>query len=141
MRQQASDVGLLGRGQAGHHIAQVRVGVVAVEARRLNQAHDGRSALARAQWTGKQPVLAAQRNRAHLVLSPVVVDGPVTVVNRARQWTFPVLTDSLKTLYGVWVSGDCVRVCLSCSCFLSRLTDDMWPRAECRLRELYQASI
>ena len=60
-------------------------GVVPVQPRGLNQAHDRRGTLARPQRSGKQPVRATQRDRAYPILYPVVVDGQGTVVEESRQ--------------------------------------------------------
>jgi len=73
MRQQLSDPTLRLSRQAGEDILQVGIGLVAVEARRLDQAHDRSRALAGAQRTRKELVLAADGNRPDLVLDPVVV--------------------------------------------------------------------
>ena len=50
-----------------------------IQARGLDQAHDRRRALAGAQRTRKEPVLAADGNRPDLVLDPVVIDGDVPI--------------------------------------------------------------
>ena len=61
--------------QLRQHVAHVDVGVVPVDGCRMQQTHDGRGALARAQAPGEEPVLPSQRNRADLVFNSVVVDG------------------------------------------------------------------
>lgn len=56
MRQKRGDVvGAVGR-QAIEHIFQIDVGIMAVELRGSNQAHDRAGPLPGAQRTGKQPV-------------------------------------------------------------------------------------
>ncbi len=59
--------------------------LVAVQTRRVHQAHDGRSPLTSAQAAGEQPVLSAERDRSDLVLHPVVVGGQIRVVDVARE--------------------------------------------------------
>lgn len=66
-------------------ILEIGVGVVPVHACRLDQAHDGRSTLARAQATRKQPVVPADGNWPDLVLDPVVVHGQLPIIDEARQ--------------------------------------------------------
>jgi hypothetical protein len=48
---------------------------VHVEPSRVNEVHDRRDVFAGAQTFGKQPIVAADRDRADLVLNPVVIDG------------------------------------------------------------------
>ena len=79
MRQQLPDPTLWLSRQAGEDILQVGVGLMSIQARRLDQAHDRRCALAGAQRTRKEPVLAADGNRPDLVLDPVVIDGGVSI--------------------------------------------------------------
>ena len=62
MRQQFVDAAAQVRGQPCENILQIRVEVVPVHARRLDQAHDGGRTLARAKATGEQPVAPANRN-------------------------------------------------------------------------------
>ena len=64
MRQQLSDPTLWLSRQAGEDVLQIGEGLMPVEARRLDQAHDRRRALAGAQRTGKEPVLAVMLNLA-----------------------------------------------------------------------------
>lgn len=59
---QVLDAAAGARRQLVHHVFEVGVRVVPVELGRLDQAHDGGSALARAQRAGKQPVLALMRS-------------------------------------------------------------------------------
>jgi hypothetical protein len=81
------------RRQPLEHVLQIRVRVVPVDARRVDQAHDGGRSLARTQAAREQPIRSAQGNRADLVLDPIVRDRQVTVVKVARQ--------RLPTLEGV----------------------------------------
>lgn len=74
MRQQLTDTAVGPGRQPVHHILEIGIRIKAVELGRLDQAHDGSGSLPSPQAARKQPVLAAQRNRAHLVLDPVVVD-------------------------------------------------------------------
>jgi hypothetical protein len=62
------------------HVLEVSVRVVPVDACRVQQAHDGRGAFARAQAAGEQPVRPPQGNRPDVVLHPVVGDRHVAVV-------------------------------------------------------------
>ncbi len=64
MRQQLTDPALRLSRQAGEDILQIREGLVPVEARRLDQAHDRRGPLAGAQRAGKKPVLALMPSSA-----------------------------------------------------------------------------
>jgi hypothetical protein len=63
VRQQFVDPAGRMRRQPLQHVLQVRVGLVPVDARRVQQAHDCRGALARARAAGEQPALSSQRNR------------------------------------------------------------------------------
>ena len=56
MRQQIFDLAGLVRGQPGQDVLEVGIRVVPVHARRLDQAHDGGCALARAQRASKEPI-------------------------------------------------------------------------------------
>jgi len=85
VRPQLADLACALHGQACHHIAQVGVGVMHVHARRLDQTHDGRRPLARAQAACEEPVVAANRNGADLVLDSVVVHGQLPVTREPGQ--------------------------------------------------------
>jgi len=64
MRQQLPDLAVgLGR-QSFEHILQIREGLMAVEPRGLNQAHDRSGTLARPQAPREQPVLALMQRLA-----------------------------------------------------------------------------
>jgi len=58
MRQQLCNAASRVRRKPLENILQVRVRLVAVQTRRVHQAHDGRSSLAGAQAAGEQPVLS-----------------------------------------------------------------------------------
>jgi len=64
MRQQLPDPTLGLSRQAGEDVLQIREGLMAIQARRLDQAHDRRSPLAGAQRSGKQPVVPLMSNSA-----------------------------------------------------------------------------
>ena len=64
MRQQLPDPTLRLSRQAGEDILQIGKGLMPVQARRLDQAHDRRRELAGAQRTRKEPVLALMLNLA-----------------------------------------------------------------------------
>ena len=67
------------------HLAQVRLGIQAVQLRRADQAVDRRGALAAGVRAGEEVVLAAERHRAQRALGGVVVDVDVAVVAVADQ--------------------------------------------------------
>ncbi len=58
MRQQLPDLAVGLRRQPFEHILEIRKGLVAVEPRGLDQAHDRSGTLARPQAPGEQPILA-----------------------------------------------------------------------------------
>ena len=60
MGQQLIDATVLVGRQTGQHIVEIDVGVMAIEAGRVNQTHDGGGALSGSERTGKQPILLAQ---------------------------------------------------------------------------------
>ena len=69
MRQQLFNPAVHVRRQPRQHIFQVRMGVVTIQFRRLNQTHGRRCSLSAAQRVRKQPVVPAYRNWPDLVLS------------------------------------------------------------------------
>ena len=64
MRQQFANPAVGLARQSFEHILQVREGLVAIQSRGLDQAHDGSRALARPQATREQPVLALMQRLA-----------------------------------------------------------------------------
>jgi len=64
MRQQLPDPTLGLSRQTPEDIFQIREGLVPVQARRLDQAHDRRRPLAGAQRAGEEPILAVMLNLA-----------------------------------------------------------------------------
>ena len=98
MRQQFPDPALGLSRQAGEDILQIGVGLVPVETGRPDQAQDRRRALAGAQRTGKEPVLAPEGNWPDLVLDPVVIDGDVSIcqVMGQRRPAFEGVVDGLR---------------------------------------------
>ena len=72
-------------GDALEHVAQVRLGIEAVELGRLHQAVDRRGALAARVGAGEQVVLAAEGDAAQRALGGVVVDLDAAVVAIAGQ--------------------------------------------------------
>src|SRR4051812_5702891 len=85
MRQEVLNAaGRLGR-QPLENVLEVRVGVMAVDPRRVDQAHDRGGTLAGAQGTREQPVGSSESNRTNLVFTPVVVDGQVAVVDEPSE--------------------------------------------------------
>ena len=62
VRQQLVDVAGLVRWQSREHVLEIRVGVVAVEFGRLDEARDLSCALARQQCAGEQPIAASRCN-------------------------------------------------------------------------------
>jgi hypothetical protein len=85
MWQQVFDPACRVGGQSLEDILQVRVGIVPVDACRVDQAHDRCGALARSQAAGEQPVAPSECNRSDLVLNPIVRDRHVTVLDVPRQ--------------------------------------------------------
>ncbi len=79
MRQQLPDPALRLSRQSGEDVLQIGEGLVAIEARGLDQAHDRRRPFASAQRPGKEPVLAPNGNRPDLVLDPVIIDRHVSI--------------------------------------------------------------
>ena len=74
MRQELADpAGRLQR-QALKDVAQICIRVVPVDARGVQQAHDGRSSLAGAQAAREEPIGSSKGNRSDLVFDPVVID-------------------------------------------------------------------
>lgn len=85
MRQQFGDASRRLRRQPLHDVLEVRVGVVPVDPSRVHQAHDRRSAFARAQAAREQPVRAPEGDRTDLVFDPVVVTRNIAIVEVARE--------------------------------------------------------
>jgi hypothetical protein len=79
VRQQFFEAMFGREGKALEHVAQVGVGIVAVEPGALDQAHHDRSPPTGAGGAGEQPVRPAERDRADAVLHPVVVDREASV--------------------------------------------------------------
>lgn len=78
MRQQLVDATGGVRRQAIQHVLEVGVGVVPVDAGRVQQAHDGRRPFACSQAASEEPIRSSDRDRADLVLDPIVGDRHVT---------------------------------------------------------------
>lgn len=85
MRQQFRDPAGRLRRQSLQHVAQVGIQVKPIELGRVDQAHHGRSQLARAQTAGEQQVLPPQRDGTDAVLRPIGVDGQLAVVEVSGQ--------------------------------------------------------
>ena len=64
MREQLADAAGRLRGQPLEHVAQVLVRVVAVQPRRVHQAHDRSGTLTRTQAAGEEPVVAVMNTYA-----------------------------------------------------------------------------
>ena len=67
------------------HIAQVGVGIMAIEPRTLRQTHHDGGAASRASGSCMKPVVATERDGADTVLDPVVVDGQRAIIETTRQ--------------------------------------------------------
>lgn len=85
MRQQLVDATGGVRRQAIQHVLEVGVWVMPVDACRVQQTHDGGRSLARPQAAGEQPIRSADRDRADLVLDPIVRDRHVAVAHEVRE--------------------------------------------------------
>ena len=72
-------------GQSRHHIAQVGVRVVPINARRLDQTHDRCRPLARTQAASEEPVVTTNGNGLDPAFHPVVVRGHLPVIEAPRQ--------------------------------------------------------
>lgn len=59
--------------------------LVAAQARRAHQAHNGRSSLTSPQAAGEQTALSTKRSRPDLALYPVVVGRQIRIVDAARE--------------------------------------------------------
>lgn len=84
-QQQLTDEPHIVRGSALQDALQVRVRIEPIELGRLDQAHDSGRAMPPPQRAGEQPVGAPERDRADLVLYPVVVDRQLPIVDAARE--------------------------------------------------------
>lgn len=85
MRQQFLDpAGRLGW-QAIEYVLEVAMRIVAVELRRLDQAHRRRGALPATPRSSEQPARAPECDRSDPVLDPVIVDGHSPVLEEAHQ--------------------------------------------------------
>ncbi|VVE84629.1 transposase [Pandoraea sputorum] len=85
MRQKRGDVvGAVGR-QATEHVFQIDIGILAVELRRSNQAHDRGGPLPGAQRPGEQPVRPSSCPQTNLIFQPIIVDGHVPIGQITRE--------------------------------------------------------
>lgn len=84
MRQQLLDLAGSLRRQPRQHILEISIGIMPVDARLLDQAHDRRRSFAAAQRPSKQPVRTPKRPRPDQVFDLVVVDGHSTILQVAR---------------------------------------------------------
>lgn len=80
MRQQLINFTSPLRRQARKDILQIRVRIMAIEPRRLDQTHNRRRPLAAAQRPCKEPVLAFKSPRPNLVLCAIIVNVWALVV-------------------------------------------------------------
>lgn len=85
MRQQLRNLTGPLRRQTRQHIFEIGIRVMPVVARRLDQTHDRSRTFTTAQRPGEEPVLAPQRPRPYLVLTPIIVNGYSPVIEVARQ--------------------------------------------------------
>ncbi|KDR38027.1 hypothetical protein BG61_04530 [Caballeronia glathei] len=72
MWQQCGDVACPVGRQACQDVVQISTGLVAVELRRADEAHDGSRMLASAQRPGEEPIGPADGPRTYLVFHPVM---------------------------------------------------------------------
>lgn len=75
MRQELADPAGRLQWQSLKDVAQICIRVVPVDARGVQQAHDGRSPLAGAQAAGQEPVRSSNGDRSDLVFYPVALIG------------------------------------------------------------------
>ena len=85
MGQQVADAAGRECRQAFKDVLHVGVHVMAVQSRRVQQAHHRGSRLPRPRAPGKQPIFLAKRNWRDLVLHLVVIDRHRTIVRIVRQ--------------------------------------------------------
>lgn len=72
MRQEVVDLAGRLRRQALQHVLEVGVGLVPIDPRRVQQAHDGRRSLPGAQAAGEEPVRSPERDRPEEGQQPTV---------------------------------------------------------------------
>ena len=85
MWQQVFDPACRLSGQARQDVFKVTIWIVAVELRRLDQAHDGGGSLAGAQRSRKEPVASTKRHRADSVFDVIVVDRQIAIFEIASE--------------------------------------------------------
>src|SRR5438309_5684124 len=66
-------------------ISKISIRIVSVELGRLDEAHDGGGTLASAQRSRKEPVAAAERDRADAVFDVIVVDRQIAIFEVASE--------------------------------------------------------
>jgi len=87
MRQQVFDPAGRVRRQPFEHVLEVRVGLVAVDAGRVQQAHDRGGPFSRAQAPCEQPVRPPECDRTDVVFDPVVRDRHLAIFDEASELT------------------------------------------------------
>ena len=80
MRQQLLDLAGFLRRQPHQHILEIRLRIMPVHARRLDQAHDRRRPFTAAQRSSEEPVRPTKRPRPDLVFHGIVIDGHSTII-------------------------------------------------------------
>ncbi|RMO09379.1 hypothetical protein ALQ47_101005 [Pseudomonas cichorii] len=85
MRQQLIDFTRALRRQAREDILQIRVRIMTIQPRRLDQTHDHRRPFTAEQRPCKEPVLAPKSPWSDLVLRPIIINGYGPVIEVARQ--------------------------------------------------------
>ena len=85
VRQKVCDLAVRLRGQPTHHIFEIRERIMTIELGRLDEAHGSSCALSCSERSGKEPIGAADGNRANPIFHVVVVYRDTTIIQVANQ--------------------------------------------------------
>lgn len=106
--QQAVEVFVDGGGQRGHDIDEPRIRGRTDGLGGSEQSHDGSGALVCVFGAGKEPILAADRDRPHSVFCRAVVDRVAAIVGDTRERRF---IDMQHGAASAWVRSASRRAC------------------------------